>query len=199
VDPGLVSVNPYTEQIRAVEIKVNITPIPSQVIMTKDNVSIVIDSVIYWEIVEPFIATFLVSNVNKALMERTQTTLRHVVGSRSLQESIENRESVAHDILGLIAAPAKSWGVKVESILIKDIKFTPDLQESLAAAAKQQRIGESKIITARAEVESAKLMREASDILNTQAAMQIRYLETLANMSSHPGTKVIFLPPGSDK
>ncbi|KAJ3283657.1 hypothetical protein HDU79_008876 [Rhizoclosmatium sp. JEL0117] len=198
VDPGLVRINPYTEKIRAVDIKVNITPIPSQVIMTGDNVSIVIDSVIYWEIVDPFIATFLVSNVNKALMERTQTTLRHVVGSRSLQESIENRDSLAKDILSLISGPAKSWGVQVESILIKDIKFTPELQETLAAAAKQQRIGESKIITARSELESAKLMREASDILNTKAAMQIRYLETLASISTHPGTKIVFLPPGAD-
>ncbi|KAJ3009082.1 UNVERIFIED_CONTAM: hypothetical protein HDU68_002842 [Siphonaria sp. JEL0065] len=199
VDPGLVRVNVYSEKLQRVEIKVNIQPIPQQVVMTKDNVSIAIDSVIYWEIVDPYIATFLVSNVRKALMERTQTTLRHVIGTRNLQDSIENRDNVAHDILSIIQEPARSWGVKVESILIKDIQFSADLQESLAAAAKQKRIGESKVIIARAEVESAKLMREAADVLNTKAAMQIRYLETLAGISAHPGTKVIFMPPGTEK
>ncbi|KAI9333401.1 hypothetical protein BDR26DRAFT_823474, partial [Obelidium mucronatum] len=194
VDPGLVQINVYTERLQRVEIKVNIQPIPQQVVMTKDNVSIAIDSVIYWEVYDPYIATFLVSDVRKALMERTQTTLRHVIGTRNLQDSIENRDTVASDILAIIEEPARSWGVKVESILIKDIQFSADLQESLAAAAKQKRIGESKIIIARAEVESAKLMREAADVLNTKAAMQIRYLETLASISSHPGTKVIFMP-----
>ena len=82
----------------------------------------------------------------------------------------------------------------MEAILIKDLQFSADLQETLSSAAKQKRIGESKVIGARAEVNSAKLMREASDILNTPAAMQIRYLETLAGMARAPGTKVVFLP-----
>ncbi|KAJ1540002.1 hypothetical protein HK405_012167, partial [Cladochytrium tenue] len=93
--------------------------------------------------------------------------------------------------------PARAWGVKIESILIKDMQFSKELQETLSAAAKQKRIGESKVIIAQAEVESAKLMREASDILNTPAAMQIRYLETLTSMAKAAGTKVIFMPTSS--
>ena len=84
--------------------------------------------------------------------------------------------------------------LRVEAILIKDLQFSVDLQDTLSSAAKQKRIGESKVISARAEVDSAKLMREASDILNTPAAMQIRYLETLVSMAKTPGTKVVFLP-----
>jgi regulator of protease activity HflC (stomatin/prohibitin superfamily) len=79
-------------------------------------------------------------------------------------------------------------------MLIKDLRFSQELQESLSSAAKQKRIGESKIIAAQAEVESAKLMREASDILNTPAAMQIRYLDTLQNMAKTANSKVIFMP-----
>jgi hypothetical protein len=86
---------------------------------------------------------------------------------------------------------------KIESILIKDISFTKELQESLSSAAQAKRVGESKVIAAKAEVDSAKLMREASEILNTPAAMQIRYLETMASMSRNPGTKVIFMPSAS--
>ncbi|KAJ3107799.1 hypothetical protein HDU97_003147 [Phlyctochytrium planicorne] len=194
VDPGLWRINPLTETIRHVEIKIQIEDIPRQAVMSRDNVLINIDSVLFWEIVEPYTATFLVADVRKAIIERTQTTLRHIIGTRTLQECIENRDSIAHEIQEIIEEPATAWGIKIESMLIKDFQFSQELQETLSAAAKQKRIGESKIILARAEVESAKLMREASDILNTPAAMQIRYLETLANMSKNAGTKVIFMP-----
>ncbi|KAI8835742.1 hypothetical protein BC829DRAFT_493533 [Chytridium lagenaria] len=194
VDPGLWRINPMTETIRLVEIKIQIEDIPRQVVMSKDNVLIDIDSVLFWEVVEPYTATFLVADIRKAIVERTQTTLRHIFGSRSLQDCIENRDTIAHEIQDIIAEPAKSWGVKIESMLIKDLQFSAELQETLSSAAKQKRIGESKIIIAKAEVESAKLMREASDILNTPAAMQIRYLETLSSMAKHAGTKVVFMP-----
>jgi len=166
--------------------------------MTKDNVSISIDSVVYWHIIDPFRATFLVQDARAALRERTQTTLRHILGSRDMQDCVENREMIAHEIQDVIAGPAHEWGVKVESILIKDIHFGKELQESLSSAATQKRIGDAKVILARAEVESAKLMREASDILATPAAMQIRYLETLQAMSKHGNTKVIFMPASAN-
>ncbi|KAJ3331751.1 hypothetical protein HDU76_002307 [Blyttiomyces sp. JEL0837] len=197
VDPGLWQINIFSEAVHLVDIKVQIETIPEQAVMTKDNVQVSIDSVIFWEIVEPFTARFLVADVRKALIERTQTTLRHIFGTRTLQDCIgKNRETIAHEIQDIIAGPASTWGVKIESILIKDLKFSQELQETLSAAAKQKRIGESKVIIAQAEVAAAKLMREASDILNTQAAMQIRYLETLTQMAKNGGTKVIFMPTG---
>lgn len=129
----------------------------------------------------------------------TQTTLRHILGARVLQDCIENRDAISHEIQEVIGPAARLWGVKIESILIKDIQFSKELQESLSSAAQAKRLGESKIIAARAEVDSAKLMREASNFLNNPAAMQIRYLETLASMSKTSNTKVIFLPSsGSD-
>lgn len=194
VDPGLYFVNTSTEEMHHVNIKIMITAIPSQVVMTKDNVSVTIDSVLYWHIVDPFIAKFHVANVGSVLMERTMTTLRDTIGAHDLQNIIENRESLASEIRKIIDKASRSWGVLVESILIKDLKFSSELQETLAAAAKQQRLGESRVILANAEVKSARLMREASDILNTPAAMQIRYLETLIDMSKSAGQKVIFMP-----
>ncbi|KAJ3065254.1 hypothetical protein HDU98_011379 [Podochytrium sp. JEL0797] len=194
VDPGLWKINVITEKIVRADIKIQIENIPEQIITTKDNVNIAIDSVLYWEVVDPYTATFLVANVRYALIERTQTTLRHIMGTKTLQETLEHRESIAQAILEIIEEPAASWGVKIESILIKDLKFSKELQETLSAAAKQKRIGESKVILARAEVESAKLMREAADILNAPAAMQIRYLETLGTMSRNSGQKVVFMP-----
>lgn len=178
--------------------------IPNVRITTKDNVSISIDNVIYYYIVDPFISTYAVANAYNALMERAQTTVRTVLGQKTLQEIIENREGIAQNIEHLITEPSESWGLKVEAVLIKDIEFSKELQESLSSAAQARRIGESKVIQAQAEVDAAKLMREAADILNSEAAMQIRYLDTMHSMSKSAGSKVIFLPynsntPGVDK
>src|SRR5271169_3804713 len=179
--------------------------------MTKDNVNVHITSVIYYHIVNPYKATFGIGSVRTALIERTQTTLRHVLGARVLQDVIERREEIAQSIEEIIAEVATTWGVKVESILIKDINFSRELQDSLSMAAQSKRIGESKvlipsppqiwanfkIIAARAEVESAKLMRQAADILASKAAMQIRYLEAMQSMAKSANSKVIFMPSAS--
>lgn len=111
-----------------------------------------------------------------------------------LQDVIERREEIAQSIGEIIEEVASGWGVKVESMLVKDIIFSNELQESLSMAAQAKRIGESKVIAARAEVESAKLMRQAADILSSAPAMQIRYLEAMQAMAKTANSKVIFLP-----
>lgn len=165
--------------------------------MTKDNVTLNLTSVIYYHITSPHKAAFGISNIRQALVERTQTTLRHVVGARVLQDVIERREEIAQSIGEIIEDVASGWGVQVESMLIKDIIFSNELQESLSMAAQSKRIGESKVIAARAEVESAKLMRQAADILSSAPAMQIRYLEAMQAMAKSANSKVIFMPGSS--
>ncbi|RDL41236.1 uncharacterized protein BP5553_01215 [Venustampulla echinocandica] len=197
VDPGLVKINPLSEKLIQVDVKIQIVEVPQQVCMTKDNVTLHLTSVIYYHITSPHKAAFGISNVRQALVERTQTTLRHVVGARVLQDVIERREEVAQSIGEIIEDVASGWGVKVESMLIKDIIFSNELQDSLSMAAQSKRIGESKVIAARAEVESAKLMRQAADILSSAPAMQIRYLEAMQAMAKSANSKVIFLPSAS--
>jgi len=194
VDPGLVKVNPLSERLLQVDVKIQIVEVPQQTCMTKDNVSVFLTSVIYYHIIAPAKAAFGITNVRQALIERTQTTLRHVVGARVLQDVIERREEIAQSIGEIIEDVAAGWGVQVESMLIKDIVFSVELQEALSMAAQSKRIGESKIITAKAEVESAKLMRQAADILSSAPAMQIRYLEAMQAMAKSANSKVIFLP-----
>jgi len=194
VDPGLVKVNPLSERLIQVDVKIQTAEVPQQVCMTKDNVTLNLTSVLYYHIVSPHKAAFGIANVRQALMERTQTTLRHVVGARVLQDVIERREEIAQSIGEIIEDVAAGWGVQVESMLIKDIIFSKELQESLSMAAQSKRIGESKIIAAKAEVESAKLMRQAADILSSAPAMQIRYLEAMQAMAKSANSKVIFLP-----
>lgn len=165
-----------------------------QVCMTKDNVTLQLNSVIYYRITSPHKACFGISNIRQALVERTQTTLRHVIGARVLQDVVERREEIAQSIREIIEEIAVGWGVDVESMLIKDIIFSQDLQDSLSMAAQSKRTGEAKVIAARAEVESAKLMRQAADILSSAPAMQIRYLEAMQAMAKTANSKVIFLP-----
>ncbi|RJE21458.1 Stomatin family [Aspergillus sclerotialis] len=194
VDPGLVKVNPISEHLDTVDVKIQIVEVPRQVCMTKDNVTLNLTSVIYYQVTSPHKAAFGISNIKQALVERTQTTLRHVIGARVLQDVIERREEIAQSTSEIIEEVASRWGVLVESMLIKDIIFSNDLQDSLSMAAQSKRIGESKVIAARAEVESAKLMRQAADILSSAPAMQIRYLEAMQAMAKTANSKVIFLP-----
>ena len=162
--------------------------------MTKDNVTLRLTSVIYYHITSPHRAAFGISNIRTALVERTQTTLRHVIGARVLQDVVERREEIAQSIREIIENTAEGWGVQVESMLVKDIIFSQELQDSLSMAAQSKRTGEAKVIAARAEVESAKLMRQAADILSSAPAMQIRYLEAMQAMAKTANSKVIFLP-----
>ena len=127
-------------------------------------------------------------------MERAQTTLRHVVGARAVQSVVTEREVIAFEIAEIVGDIADKWGVSIEGILIKDIIFSPDVAASLSSAAQQKRIGESKVIAARAEVDAARLMRQAADILASPAAMQIRQLEALQNMAKTSSSKVVFVP-----
>ncbi|DAA78247.1 TPA_exp: Uncharacterized protein A8136_4223 [Trichophyton benhamiae CBS 112371] len=199
VDPGLVKVNPLSENLTTIDVKIQIVEVPRQVCMTKDNVTLHLTSVIYYQIVSPHKAAFGITDIRQALVERTQTTLRHVVGARVLQDVIERREELAQSIGEIIEGVAGGWGVQVESMLIKDIIFSNELQESLSMAAQSKRIGESKIIAARAEVEAAKLMRAAADILSSAPAMQIRYLDTMQAMAKSSNSKVIFLPAANNQ
>lgn len=179
VEPGLSYVNTWSEKLTRVSIKINIADIPAQRCFTRDNVSVVITSVVYYNIIDPQKAIYSISDIHAAIVERTQTTLRDVIGNRVLQDVVEKREEIADAIESIISKTAFDWGVNIESILIKDLNLPDKVQASLSMAAEAKRIGEGKIINAKAEVESAKLMRKAADILASKPAMQIRYLDAM--------------------
>ncbi|KAJ6530865.1 hypothetical protein DFH09DRAFT_1326760 [Mycena vulgaris] len=194
VDPGLVQVNVCTESLKVVDVKIQIIPIGRQTVVTRDNVNAEIDSVIYYQINNPYRSAFGISNLQQALTERAQTTLRSVVGARAVQSVVTEREAIAFEIAEIVSDVADRWGVSIEGILIKDIIFDADVSASLSSAAQAKRLGESKVIAARAEVDSARLMRQAADILASPAAMQIRQLEALQHMAKSGNSKVIFVP-----
>ncbi|KAG8900868.1 hypothetical protein FRB99_005727 [Tulasnella sp. 403] len=194
VDPGLVNVNVCSESLRIVDVKIQIATIGRQTVITRDNVNVEIDSVIYFQITNPYRAAFGISDLRQALIERAQTTLRHVVGARAVQSVVTERDAIALEIEEIVGDVADKWGVAIEGILIKDITFSADVAASLSSAAQQKRLGESKVIAARAEVDAARLMRTAADILSSPAAMQIRQLEALQTMAKSAQSKVVFVP-----
>ncbi|RCK66010.1 hypothetical protein Cantr_01805 [Candida viswanathii] len=195
VEPGLSYVNTWSEKLTRVSIKINVREIPAQTCFTKDNVSVTITSVVYYNIVDPMKAIFDIADINEAIVERTQTTLRDVIGGRILQDVVEKREEVASTIETIISKTAADWGVNVESILIKDLVLPQQVQDSLSKATEARRIGEAKIINARSEVMAAKLYRKSADILSSKAALNIRFLDTLIQLGKTANSKVIFLPP----
>lgn len=119
VDPGLTAVNPCSESIKRVDVKIQLSNIPTQSIITRDNLSIEVESVLFWAVSNPYRAVYGVGDVRTALIERAQTTLRDVVGSRNLQSVVQDREGVAQQVEEIVEAVAEKWGVNVESCLIK--------------------------------------------------------------------------------
>jgi len=192
--PGLHYLNPVVENLTIVDGRETVIDLKKQSIMTKDNVNVTIDAVIYYRIEDAYRALFSVENVALATAEIAKTALRDVFGHTLLQEALETKEKMARYIKDTIEKPTYNWGVTITRCLIQEIIFSKDLQQNLSSAATAKRIAEGKIISAQADVDSAKLMREAAEQLNTRAAMQIRYLDALTTLAKASNTKVIFMP-----
>lgn len=199
VNPGLQYMNPCTEIIKIVDKKVQIIDLTKQVLLTKDNISLSMDASVYYKIIDARKATYRVKNVRNAVEFLTYATLRYICGQYQLQDLLEKRADVTKAIFEHVEEHVGEWGIQIDQIFIKDIVLGPDLQQALSTAAKERRLAESKVISAKADVESAKLMREAADILSSKAAMQIRYLETIQHLSKSPNTKIVFLPSNVSK
>lgn len=192
--PGLHYLNPVVESLTLVDAREKVIDLKKQSIMTKDNVNVTIDAVVYYKIEDAYRALYSVENVEQAVAEIAKTSLRDVFGHTMLQEALETKERMAKHIREIIEKPTYNWGVTITRVLIQEILFSKDLQQNLSSAATAKRIAEGKIISAQADVDSAKLMREAAEQLNTRAAMQIRYLDALTTLAKAQNTKVIFMP-----
>lgn len=162
--------------------------------MTKDNLNVVVDSVVYYQIEDTYKSLFSIGDLRYALAELCHTALRDVFGVITLQEALEDRDKVADHLRENMDTACEKWGVNVTRCLIQEILFSEDLQASLSTAATAKRQAESKIIGAQADVQAARLMRSSADILNTPAAMQVRFLETLQSLGKVGNPKVLFFP-----
>ena len=202
VADGLHYVNPVSEDILMADVMLHVKKLCNQTVMTRDNLPITIDGAVYYrrnnnpaDIIK---ANYGVSNVTLAVDELSHSTLRLVFGKHTLQECLEKRQEFAQEIKTMLGSQAARWGIEIQDIQIIDIVLPKHIQDLLATSATAVREGEAEIIMAKARVQSAHLMREAADQLNTPAAMQMRQLETYKVLAESENAKIIFMPAASD-
>lgn len=198
LSPGLHYVNPISEELIPVDVMLHVQKLSNQAILTKDNLPITIDGAVYYRTKntpkDVVTAKTTVYNVNLAVNELAHSTLRLVFGQHTLQEALEKRKDFAAEIKKILGDQATQWGIQIYDIQIIDVVIPKHIQDLLATSAVAAREGEAEVIMAKARVQSAHLMREAADQLNTPAAMQMRQLETYKVLAESENSKIIFMP-----
>ena len=151
---------------------------------------ICVDCVVYFKIINARESLYSVDDIRSAISQLAVSVIRAAIGHYTLQELLEKRAELAKYIEGQIDEYVFDWGVDVNSVAIKDIVLNKDIQDAISSAAREVKLAQAKVISAKSDLQSAKLMREASDLLSSSAAMQIRYLETVKQLSQN--SKLIF-------
>ncbi|AUX47188.1 hypothetical protein SOCE26_087000 [Sorangium cellulosum] len=192
VSPGVTLFLPGLQELRRIDMRMKNRDLLQQMVITRDNVTTMIDAVIYYRVIDPEKATLAVENYETAMKDRAKVVLRDVAGETRLDELLAHREEVAAKVGAQVEAVAASWGLHVEMIGLQDIALPPQMQEVLAKGAIAERDRRYVVIKSEADVESAKNFAEAASILaRSPGAMELRRFEALANLSQG-NTKVIF-------
>lgn len=194
--PGLFILVPIIDRMVKVDLRTVTLDVPTQDIITKDNVSVSVDAVVYFRVVDPVRAIVEVENYLYATSQIAQTTLRSVCGSVELDELLSEREKLNLQLQELIDRQTDPWGVKVVAVELKRIDLPEELRRAMARQAEAERERRAKIITAEAEYQAAQKLADAAQILASQPlALQLRYLETIQNVVSKPGNTVLIPLP----
>jgi erythrocyte band 7 integral membrane protein len=180
------------ELITDVNMQVQTKELKPQTIVTKDTVSIIIFSVLIYQLTDAYKATFHVNDIDFTIRETIKIVSHQVLSEHTLDECMNDKIRHSEEIKYRVTQNCSDYGVKIDRIDIKDITFDPELKEALTMAAKAKRVAESKLITARAEVEAAKLMREAADQMDSESAMQMRTLDAIQQISKNQNAHFYF-------
>ncbi|WP_029552443.1 slipin family protein [Thermocrinis jamiesonii] len=190
--PGLFILIPIIDKMVKVDLRTVTLDVPTQDIITKDNVSVSVDAVVYFRVVDPVKAIVEVENYLYATSQIAQTTLRSVCGSVELDELLAEREKLNIQLQEIIDRQTDPWGVKVVAVELKKIDLPEELRRAMARQAEAERERRAKIITAEAEYQAAQKLADAAKILASEPlALQLRYLETIQNTVSKPGNTVL--------
>jgi len=194
--PGLVLLIPGIEQMVRVDLRTVTMDIPSQDVITRDNVSVQVNAVLYFRVVDPRLAVVEVVNYLYATSQLAQTTLRSVCGQRELDELLSDREAVNDDIQKILDSQTDPWGIKVVTVELKHIDLPPDMQRAMARQAEAERERRAKVINAEGEFQAAQKLTDASQIISRHpAALQLRYFQTLTEMAQENESVTIFPLP----
>jgi regulator of protease activity HflC (stomatin/prohibitin superfamily) len=194
--PGLFILVPIIDRMVKVDLRTVTLDVPTQDIITRDNVSVSVDAVVYFRVVDPVKAIVEVENYLYATSQIAQTTLRSVCGAVELDELLSEREKLNLQLQEIIDRQTDPWGVKVVAVELKRIDLPEELRRAMARQAEAERERRAKIITAEAEYQAAQKLADAAQILASQPlALQLRYLETIQNVVSKPGNTVLIPLP----
>ncbi len=191
--PGLIILIPFIQQMVRTDLRVLVLDVPTQDVISRDNVSVRVNAVIYFRIVDPERATIQVENFMQATSELSQTTLRSVLGKHDLDEMLAERDNLNNDIQEILDSQTDAWGIKVINVEIKHVDLDDTMIRVIARQAEAERERRAKIINAEGEQQAAAKLLEAAEILARKPeAMQLRYLSTLAFIGGDKNSTIVF-------
>ncbi len=194
--PGLILLFPGIQIMTKVDLRVIVLDVPTQDVISRDNVSVKVNAVIYFRIVDPEKAVIRVANVFEATSQLSQTTLRSVLGQHELDDMLSERERLNTDIQAILDQRTDNWGIKVANVEIKHVDLDESMIRAIAQQAEAERARRAKIINAEGEKQAASMLAEAAKTLSSQKqALQLRYLQTLKEVAGEKTNTIIFPLP----
>ena len=194
--PGLIILIPGIQKMTKVDLRVVVMDVPTQDVISRDNVSVKVNAVIYFRIVDPEKAVIRVANVFEATSQLSQTTLRSVLGQHELDDMLAERDKLNADIQNLLDQRTDNWGIKVANVEIKHVDLDESMIRAIAQQAEAERARRAKVINAEGERQAAAMLAEAAKVLASEKmGLQVRYLQTLKEISSERTNTVVFPMP----
>ncbi|PIW62047.1 slipin family protein [Shewanella sp. CG12_big_fil_rev_8_21_14_0_65_47_15] len=194
--PGLIIVIPFIQQIVRVDLRTVVMDVPSQDVISRDNVSVKVNAVLYFRVVDAQKAIINVEDYLQATSQLAQTTLRSVLGQHELDEMLANRDMLNADIQGILDARTDGWGIKVSNVEIKHVDLNETMIRAIARQAEAERVRRAKVIHASGEMEAAEKLVEAASKLATEPnAILLRYLQTLTEIAAENNSTILFPMP----
>jgi regulator of protease activity HflC (stomatin/prohibitin superfamily) len=194
--PGLVLLVPFIQQMVRVDLRIQVIEIPTQDVISHDNVSMKVDAVLYFKVMDPQRAIIQVQDFLPATKMLAQTTLRAVLGQHELDEMLAERLKLNADVQSILDAQTEAWGIKVTNVEIRTVELTENMVRAIAKQAEAERDRRAKIIHAEAEFQAAQTLTNAAKILaSVPAAMQLRYLQTLSEIGAENSSTIVFPMP----
>jgi len=194
--PGLIVVVPGIQQMVRVDLRTVVLDVPTQDVITRDNVSVKVNAVVYFRVVDPQRAIIQVANFLEATSQLAQTTLRSVLGKHELDELLSEREKLNLDIQAVLDTQTDAWGIKVSIVEIKHVDLNESMVRAIAQQAEAERARRAKVIHAQGEQEAAEKLLQAAETLSSRAeAMQLRYLQTLTQIAGDKSSTIVFPVP----
>ncbi len=191
--PGIVIIIPVIQQMRRVDMRTLVHDVPSQDVISRDNVSVKVNAVIYYRVIDAVRAVVQVENYQSATSQLAQTTLRSVLGKHELDEMLQEREKLNRDIQEILDTQTESWGIKVSNVEIKHVDVAPEMIRAIAKQAEAERERRAKVISAEGEQQAATKLAEAAEILATSpGAMELRYLSSLQEIATDRSNTIVF-------